>query len=118
MSRHGRCVRTLKLEEVTMRRRRLAIISGILALLLVVASVGYVWYEHEMEEAEKAEPEFPPALGRHLERLKEAVPGNGGESQEGPWSGAEAEFLARAYPGDTISIAQMEAARTAFTNAT
>jgi hypothetical protein len=117
MIRLGHRVFALKLEEAMMRRKRFAILSGILALLLIMASAGYVWYEREMEEAEQAEPEFPPALGRHLERLKEAVPGNGGESNEGPWSAAEAEFLARAYPSDTISVAAMDAARTAFSNA-
>src|SRR5262245_49789584 len=100
-----------------MRRKRFAILSGILALLLIMASVGYVWYEHELEEAQEAEPEFPAALGRHLERLKEASPGNIREENEGPWSGGEAEFIARAYPADTISVAQMDASRAAFSNA-
>ncbi|HEU5099321.1 MAG TPA: hypothetical protein VFU22_09895, partial [Roseiflexaceae bacterium] len=98
-----------------MRRRRLAILSGILALMLVVGSVGYRWYAAE-EEA-NAEPEFPAALGRHLERLREASPGNIKEEREGPWSAGEAEFVARAYPADTISVAQMDAARAAFSNA-
>jgi hypothetical protein len=100
-----------------MRRRRFAIFSGILALLLVMASVGYVWYEHEIEEAGKAEPEFPAALGRHLERLREASPGTSREESEGPWSAGEAEFVARAYPADTISVAQMDAVRAAVSNA-
>jgi len=103
------------LEEALMRRRRLAILSGILALMLIIGSVGYSWYEREEEAS--AEPEFPAALGRHLERLREASPGTIKEEREGPWSAAEAEFIARAYPADTISVAQMDAARAAFSNA-
>jgi hypothetical protein len=61
-----------------------------------------------------AEAEFPVALGRHLETLKEAVPGNQGMAREGPASAAEAEFMQRAYPGDTIGLTQMSGARAAF----
>ncbi|UCC64117.1 MAG: exo-alpha-sialidase, partial [Anaerolineae bacterium] len=68
------------------------------------------------KEAEVVEGEMPPALGQHLEKLREAIPGNGGESEEGPASAAEAEFVSRAYPNGTISVAQMDAARQAFTN--
>ena len=62
----------------------------------------------------KAEPEFPTALGRHIEKLKEALPGNGGESAEGPGSAAEEAFLQRAYPDTDIPLARVEAARAAF----
>ena len=53
--------------------------------------------------------------GAHRERLKQLVPGF--QAEGGPWAGAEADFLARAYPADTISVAQMDAARAAFTAA-
>jgi len=36
-------------------------------------------------------------------------------AEEGPSSAAEDEFLQRAYPADTISVEQMDAARAAFT---
>ncbi len=100
-----------------MRRMRLAILSGTLALMLIMASVGYSWQGLEAEEEGKGEAEFPAALGRHLEELKKAVPGNGGESTDGPGGADDSAFLARAYPSDTISIAAMEAARTAFSAA-
>jgi hypothetical protein len=54
-----------------------------------------------------------PALTHHLERLKQSIPGNGGES-EGPDSAAEEAFMQRAYPADTISVSQMNVARAAF----
>jgi hypothetical protein len=47
----------------------------------------------------------------------EAIPGDQGMSSEGPGSAAEAAFLARAYPSDTISVANMDAAKAAFTQA-
>jgi hypothetical protein len=105
------------LEEARMRRARLAVLSGTLALMLIMASAGYSWYEQAAEEEGQVEAEFPAALGRHLEELKKAVPGNGGESTDGPGGADAVAFLARAYPSDTISIAAMEAARTAFSNA-
>jgi hypothetical protein len=64
-------------------------------------------------ESEVGEGEMPPALARHLERLK-ALPGNQGMSSEGPGSGADAAYMARAYPSDTISVAQVDAAKAAF----
>jgi hypothetical protein len=81
-------------------------------LLLVVASAGYVWYERESEEA--GEQEFPPALASHLEKLKEAIPGNGGESNEGPGSAENAALAALAYPDTDIPLARLDAARSAF----
>jgi hypothetical protein len=56
---------------------------------------------------------MPRALNAHLARLKQALPGAGGNA-EGPDAAAEEAFLQRAYPDDTISIAQMDAARAAF----
>ena len=58
---------------------------------------------------------FPPALSKHLEEIARTYPGNEGLEEEGPGSAAEAEFLARAYPADTISVGQMDRARSAFT---
>ena len=60
------------------------------------------------------EGEMPTALARHLERLK-ALPGNQGMSLEGPGSAAEAAYFARAYPADAISVANVQAAKSAFT---
>ena len=55
----------------------------------------------------------PGALGAHLEELTRAAP-QGQEILEGPGSAAEAEFLKRAYPADTISLAKVEAAQESF----
>ena len=62
----------------------------------------------------EGEGEGGSALVRHMEALKEAVPGNGGEPAEGPESAAEAEFEALAYPDNTIAVSEMDAARRAF----
>ena len=90
----------------------------LLAVIVCVAIIaGAVLYFREEAEREKAvEPEFPTALGKHIEELAKTVPGLD-ESREGPASAAEAAFMARAYPADTISVANMNAARTAFSNA-
>jgi hypothetical protein len=58
--------------------------------------------------------ELPPALERRAEQLRQAVPGNAGMSIDGPWSAAEAAFLERAYPSDTISVAQEQRSMNAF----
>jgi hypothetical protein len=57
---------------------------------------------------------YPPALTAHLEELAKTYPGNEGLAEEGPASAAEAAFVARAYPAETISVGQMDRARTAF----
>jgi hypothetical protein len=102
------------------RRRRQLLLGLISALLLVLGIVVVVQSTREgrQNESEAAEAaELPTALERHLEHLREAVPGNGGESSEGPGSAAEAAFLERAYPGDTISVAEMDRFRSSFTKA-
>jgi hypothetical protein len=66
----------------------------------------------------RGEAEFPTALAGHLDKLRQAVPGNQGMAEDGPASAAEAAFLQRAYPDDTISVAEMDTARAAFTAAT
>jgi hypothetical protein len=100
-----------------MRYRHLKVTFGLvlIAVLVVGAALALsraVRY-HDGDEAQ-AEAEFPTALGRHLDALKEALPGNQGMASEGPSSAAEADFLERAFPADTISVAQMDASRSAF----
>jgi hypothetical protein len=56
---------------------------------------------------------MPRALSEHLEKLARTIPGQGGFA-EGPGADADFAFEQRAYPGDTIAVAQMQAARTAF----
>jgi hypothetical protein len=56
--------------------------------------------------------EAPPALAAHLEKLK-ALPGNLGESGEGPGGAEAAEFQALAYPDSDIPLARLETERLA-----
>jgi hypothetical protein len=57
-----------------------------------------------------AERNMPGALVRHLERFQ-AIPGNGGESEEGPGGGDLQKFLEMAYPDTDIPLERFEAAR-------
>jgi hypothetical protein len=59
----------------------------------------------------------PPALAGHLAKLKQALPPNGGMAEEGPGGAADSEFRERAYPDTTVSLAEMDGARAAFTDA-
>jgi hypothetical protein len=56
--------------------------------------------------------EEPTALARHLETLAATRPEY--MEKEGPASAAEEAFMERAYPEETISVGQMDAARAAF----
>ena len=100
-----------------MSRRRRQALAGI-AIGILAASIGIVAIHlsgtPSVQTVVSGEGEMPPALGRHLERLM-ALPGNQGMSSEGPGAAAEAEYLARAYPSDTISVAQVDRAKAAFT---
>ena len=101
--------------------------AALIAILVVVAIVVFqaqmapqplAQVEREGVEIEAGEGEaYPPALSRHLEELSRLLPGNQGMAEEGPGSAAEAAFMARAYPADTISVAEMDRARTAFIKA-
>jgi Arc-like DNA binding dprotein len=100
------------------RRRKQGLAAAAVVLLAAAAVVaGIVITGSPMAEGEEAEQEVPTALGRHLDKLKEAVPGNQGMANEGPASAADAAFAQRAYPDGTISVAEMEAARAAFAQA-
>jgi hypothetical protein len=61
--------------------------------------------------------EMPSALGKHLDAMRQSVPGNGGESPEGPGSPDEDKYAALAYPGEAVSLAQSNAALAAFSSA-
>ena len=89
-----------------------------MAIIVCVAIIaaGVLYFREEAEREKAGEPEFPAALGKHLEELAKTVPGVD-ESREGPASAAEDQFMERAYPADTISVANMDAARAAFLGA-
>jgi hypothetical protein len=94
------------------RRRRQVLIGIVAALLLVVSGVVALNLSGEREEDEGlGEGDLPPLISRHLE----ALPENGG--LEGPAGSADAAFLERAYPSDTITVAQTDASKAAFSGA-
>jgi hypothetical protein len=92
-----------------------AIAAGVLAVTGGAVAV-YATGDSTKTERE-AGGEMPPALEQHLEDLMKAVPGNQGMSLEGPGSAAEQAFRERAYPADTIMVAQAERSMNAFGSA-
>src|ERR1700676_3305549 len=56
---------------------------------------------------------MPPALSEHLRKLAQAIPGNGGESPNGPGGAAEEAFQRRAYPDSDIPAERFVNARAA-----
>jgi hypothetical protein len=100
-----------------MQRRlmtRWSLAAGVLVVALAAAGAAMVIRAGSSAAEPEAQEELPSALAGHLEKLREAVPGNEGMAEEGPGSAAEAEFVERAYPADTISVGEMAAARAAF----
>src|SRR5262245_9856807 len=92
------------------RKRRQILVSAAAAVLLVLAGLVVVNLSGDREgEAESGEGDLPPLISRHLE----ALPENGG--LEGPSGSADQAFRERAYPADTIAVAQVDASKTAFT---
>ena len=55
----------------------------------------------------------PRAVSKHLDKLKQALPGNGGELPGGPSSADAYDFVARAYPDTDIPLARLDGARSA-----
>lgn len=103
-----------------MGRRRRQTIAG-LAVGALAVSAGlmgmYGTGARTAQVAVQGDGETPRALSAHLEKLRQAVPGNQGMSPEGPGTAADQEFDKRAYPSGTISIAQMDVAKAAFLTA-
>ncbi|MFG3420408.1 exo-alpha-sialidase [Micromonospora sp. NPDC047730] len=104
-----------------MKRRRRHLLVG-LAVGALVASTGLVGIhlagaQVPAPAAASGDGEMPGALGAHMERLRQAVPGNDGMSPDGPGNAAQQEFLERAYPTSTISIAQMDRSKAAYSAA-
>ncbi|MFG2012082.1 exo-alpha-sialidase [Micromonospora sp. NPDC048868] len=101
-----------------MKRRRRHLLAG-LAVGALVASTGLIGIHFAGAEvpapvAAAGDGEMPGALGAHMERLRQAVPGSDGMSPDGPGNAAQQEFLERAYPTDTISIAQVDRSKSAY----
>jgi hypothetical protein len=101
------------------RRRRHGLAALAVVLVLAAAAVaGMTLAGSDPAGQARGEAEFPTALAGHLDKLRQAVPGNQGMAEDGPAGAAEAAFLQRAYPDDTIAVSDMDAARAAFTAAT
>jgi hypothetical protein len=100
------------------RRHKHALAALAVALLVAAAVVAAVAKSGSSVEngGEVGELEFPTALSGHLDKLREALPGNQGMAGEGPAGAAEAAFLQRAYPDNTIALTELAAARSAFTS--
>ena len=98
---------------VLRRLRSKLLITGAVLLVVTTAALFMLseWEKERAEKAAEAEGNLPPALGRHLEQLKQALPGTGGESSEGPGSAAELAFFQRAFPDRDIPLARIERAR-------
>jgi hypothetical protein len=97
------------------KRLRFAALAVTVVVGAAIATSAAVLTIRAGEEHEgQVEGDVPGNLAAHLERLREAVPGNGGEPGEGPGSGAEAQFEARAYPDKVIAVSDMDAARASF----
>ena len=103
-----------------MTRRRRHGIAGIAVVVLLAAALVAgltVSGSPVARTGPVAGDELPMALAGHLDKLRQAVPGNQGMAEEGPASGAEAAFLQRAYPANAISLSAAAGARAAFSSA-
>jgi hypothetical protein len=92
-------------------RRRKVLIGSLVAVLVAAVGVLALSRSGNDSEIEEAGDEFPPLISEHMETLPE------GDALEGPASRASQEFFTRAYPADTISLAQMDGARSAYATA-
>jgi hypothetical protein len=102
---------------MTRRRKGLALAGLATLAIAVVAGSAVLMAPGSASQAARADGEAPPALARHLDKLKQALPGNAGMAQEGPGSAAAYEYMKRAYPDDVISVADMNAGAAAAANA-
>lgn len=95
--------------------RRLLALATLAALVAVALVLGVARTSAPSSgaSARAATEEGPPALAAHLEKLKEALPGNAGESEQGRGTAEDQEFEALAYPADDVSAAKLDAARLA-----
>ena len=87
-----------------LRVARWAVGAALVAATAVIAGAlvvpGLRWTDGE--RALTAEKDVPPMLARHLDKVKETLPGF--ESSEGPGSAAEANFAQRAFPDSDIPV--------------
>jgi hypothetical protein len=95
------------------RKRRHGLVALVLVLLAAAAvatAVALSGAARTSAAEEIGEAEFPTALARHMEKLKEAAPGNTGMAEEGPGTADEQKWAAMAYPATDISAAKLNGA--------
>ena len=97
--------------EMTHRRRHVLVALVAALTVIAVAAAGVAKFALENESEQGAEPEFPTALGKHIEKLGEAAPAV--KTEEGPASRADWKFEQQAYPDSDIALSKIEAARSA-----
>lgn len=96
----------------TLRQSLVGLSVAALAVTAVAAGIHQAGTE-PVRSGPVGEAEGPAALSAHLEDLKRAAPG-GQEVLEGPGAAAEEAFRQRAYPDETISVAEVEDAKQSF----
>ena len=99
------------------RRNRRVAVFGIATMVLMLAVISAVVAARQTPGTpggRAVEGEAPTALAKHLDALRQSVPGNQGMAEEGPSSAADDAFAARAYPDSTISVSDAHAARSSF----
>jgi hypothetical protein len=98
------------------RRRRQILIGALTGALIVTLGGAGVHLAGATVPAGRAavtgDGEMPSALGAHLARVRQAAP-NGGVLDT-PGALGQGEFDERAYPAQTISVAQVDRSRSAF----
>ena len=99
--------------------KRLTVPGAFAVLLMLAVGMAVVLAARRPQPARvavketKTERNMPLAISRHMEKLQQAIPGNGGERGEGPGGAEEESFLALAYPDTDIPLARLDAARAA-----
>src|SRR5262245_52832768 len=107
-----RCAATTLGRGYPMTRRRRQLLIGIPAVLALIAGgLAYALLGERDEDEGEGEGDLPALVSRHMETLPE----NGG--LEGPAGSADSAFSERAYPSDTIAVAQVDASKSSFTAA-
>ena len=89
-------------------------VFGALTVLLGAVALGGGGIS---QQAAGSAGDMPSALSAHLDRLAQAIPGNGGESNRGPGGADEAYLEALAYPATDIPLAQLTTAHSAASTA-
>jgi hypothetical protein len=104
------------------RRRTIAAVVAVFSIVAAAAVVAAV-ARSDQRSTQRLQPNAAsegaaPLMSARLARLSRLLPGDQGMAGEGPGGAAEQAFAARAYPADTISVAEMNGARAAFTATT